>query len=164
MAIATWSRRDILSIKMLEFHQNIFFYFTPKFPKEKQFLFCILRCPLKSTRYFSYVFLAKIQKVTKHYVFIKGQSLGRANNSALSHIKLYKKLKNTWSIFPRGFSFFPTTLISENADNAVSWMPEKSSIHIWEQILTVILNDIFYHQWLWNQACTLTKANQQRGM
>lgn len=29
----------MLSIKMLEFHENIFFYFIPKFPKEKQFLY-----------------------------------------------------------------------------------------------------------------------------
>lgn len=49
---------------------------------------CIPKRPLKFTRYFSYVFLAKIQKVTKHYVFINGQFLGRANKFCIVSHKI----------------------------------------------------------------------------
>lgn len=79
--------------KCQNFMKIYFSTLSLNFLKKNSSYICIPRHPLKFTRYFSYIFLAKIQKVTKHSVFISGQSLGRANNSALSHTKLYKRLK-----------------------------------------------------------------------
>lgn len=142
----------MLPTEILGFHQNTFFYFTPKFPKEKKKHSPPLHpeVPPKFTRLFL-IYLSsksnknKNRKIIKLCIF-KWSFSRKVNNSSLSHTELDQALKNHWPIFPRGFSFSYHS--PRNADNAAHWMSNKLGTRICEPILTVILNDIFfYHQW-----------------
>lgn len=59
----------MLSIKMLEFHQNIFFYFTPKFPKEKQLLYLHLEVSAKVYKIFFICLSSKNSEGNKTCVY-----------------------------------------------------------------------------------------------